>query len=293
MTETATRPEFLTVRELSELLRIKERKVYDLAASGEIPCSRATGKLLFPEAEVRAWIGQSLSGTAPRAERSAIIIGSQDPLLDWALRQSQAGLPMHFGGSLDGLSRFADGEGIAAGLHIHDGASGEWNVPLVRARCAGQDAVLIGWAARMRGLVLARESSDIRSFADLKGRRLVARQKESGADLLLSDMLGTAGLVAGEVNFTDPVRSEDDAVLTVAQGEADLAFGLHALAAQYGLGFVPVIEERFDLLVDRRAYFEPPFQNLMRFAQSDTFVARAKGMAGYDVSDLGQVRWNA
>ncbi|WP_407943286.1 helix-turn-helix domain-containing protein [Mangrovicoccus ximenensis] len=67
--------EYLTVRELAELLRLKERKVYDLAASGELPCSRATGKLLFPAAEIRAWIegargGRSMAA-APRPGSAA------------------------------------------------------------------------------------------------------------------------------------------------------------------------------------------------------------------------------
>ena len=60
-------PVYLTTKELADLLRIKERKVYDLAASGKVPCSRATGKLLFPAAEIRAWIETSRSCPASGA----------------------------------------------------------------------------------------------------------------------------------------------------------------------------------------------------------------------------------
>ena len=67
MTETSERPDFLTVRELAALLRVTERKVYDLAATGQVPCNKATGKLLFPEAEVRAWIARAQSGGAAPA----------------------------------------------------------------------------------------------------------------------------------------------------------------------------------------------------------------------------------
>ncbi|NND20113.1 MAG: helix-turn-helix domain-containing protein, partial [Silicimonas sp.] len=126
--ETATEPhEFLTVRELAELLRIKERKVYDLAASGRVPCSRATGKLLFPAGEIRAWSDGAKSGGARAgAERPLIFLGSHDPLLDWAIRQSQSGLATYFDGTHDGLARCAAAEGVAAGLHIHDAATGDW-----------------------------------------------------------------------------------------------------------------------------------------------------------------------
>ena len=54
--------QYLTTRELAELLRIKERKVYDLAASGEVPCSRATGKLLFPREAIDAWLQRHSDG---------------------------------------------------------------------------------------------------------------------------------------------------------------------------------------------------------------------------------------
>lgn len=288
-------PEYLTVRELAELLRIKERKVYDLAASGEVPCSRATGKLLFRERDVRAWIAQSStgagSGTAP--DLPPVFLGSHDPLLDWALRQSRCGLATFFDGSLDGLTRFRAGEGVAAGIHVRDRESGDWNVPKASSIFAGQPVVLVGWAARRRGLVVPQgQERQIRGFGDLNGRRVAPRQPESGTDRLFHDLLAQAGVDAGGIAFTDVARSEQDAVLAVSQGTADAAFGLEALARQFGLGFVPVIEERFDLLVDRRGWFEPPMQRLLAFCHDAPFRARADGFAGYDISGLGAVRWN-
>ena len=81
--ETATEPhEFLTVRELAEVLRIKERKVYDLAASGRVPCSRATGKLLFPAGEIRAWIDGAKSGGARAGVRSRVVRSDRPAALD-------------------------------------------------------------------------------------------------------------------------------------------------------------------------------------------------------------------
>ena len=148
--------EYLTVKELADLLRLKERKIYDLASSGAVPCSKATGKLLFPAAEIRAWIENAKSGGpagSPSATRPSIVLGSHDPLLDWAIRQSRCGLATFYDGSLDGLERFARGEGVVAGLHIHDAASGKWNAPAVSKSAADQNAVLISFAKRRRGLV--------------------------------------------------------------------------------------------------------------------------------------------
>lgn len=289
----AKSPEFLTVKELAELLRIKERKVYDLAASGEVPCSRATGKLLFPASEIRAWIDGNRTGPSGRPPRPSVILGSHDPLLDWALRESRSGLATIFDSSLDGLTRFAVGEGAAAGLHIREGGNG-WNAAAARSAAGEQDVVLVRWATRARGLVVrSGDETSIRSLADLAGRRVAPRQKEAGAELLFRQLLAEVGVDDAAIGFAPPCRSEQDAVLSVAQGDADAAFGLAALAQPYGLAFVPVIDEEFDILADRRSWFEPPLQALFAFARTDAFRDRAQRMSGYDITALGTVKWNA
>lgn len=296
MSDTQTpAPEFLTVRELAELLRIKERKVYELASSGEVPVSRVTGKLLFPERAIRAWIAGASTGAEVAAERRPeVFLGSHDPLLEWTLRQSKCGLASRFDGSHDGLSRFAGGEGVAAALHIHDAGGEGWNVASVSAACAGANAVLVAFARRRRGLVLRREDAvAIRSIGDLKGRALVPRQAESGTQVLFERLLAEAGLTAADLAPAETAPSETDAVQAVAGGGADACFGLEAVARLHDLAFVPVVEERFDLLVDRAAWFEPPFQRFWAFCGSEAFARHAGGMAGYDLSELGRVRWNA
>ncbi|MCV6591685.1 MAG: helix-turn-helix transcriptional regulator [Silicimonas sp.] len=276
-------PEYLTVPEVAALLRLKERKIYDLAASGDVPVSRATGKLLFPAADLRAWIAGQ--GGAARAD---VLLGSHDPLLEWALRQSECGMASLLDGSGDGLARFAAGEGIAAGLHLHE--DGGWNLQAARAQ--GDEAVLIAWAKRRRGIVMGRDDEDvITSLGDLRGRRFADRQAGSGTAGLLRHMLEEAGVPMGEIDFTAPARSEQDAVLAVAEGAAEATFGLEALARRHGLSFLPVVEERFDLLIDRRAYFRAPIQRLLGFCRTPAFLERAGALGGYDVGELGAVRW--
>jgi len=290
-----TQHEFLTVRELAELLRIKERKVYDLAASGDVPVSRATGKLLFPRREVEAWIASASSGAPkPAGPRPAICLGSHDPLLEWAIRQSRCGLASFFEGSLDGLERFRAGEGVMAGLHIHDEASGEWNLPHVAKVCAGENAALVSWARRSRGLVLRPQlDGKVKGLKDLAGHMFIPRQKDTGTQQLFETLAADAALALGDLRVTETAPSETDAVIAVAEGRGDATFGLESLARQYGLPFIPIIEERFDLLVDRRSWFEPQVQRMIAFCRSDSFLSHAGHVAGYRLDDLGEVRWNA
>jgi len=157
------RPEFLTVRELAAFLRVKERKVYSLAASGEIPCSRATGKLIFPRAAVEAWVSRHSSGKSPATrpvERPLVFVGSHDPLLDWALRESRSGLASFFDGSLDGIARLRTAKAVAAGVHLYESERNDWNVRHVEDELLGEAVVLIEWAWRERGFIVAGWNGD-------------------------------------------------------------------------------------------------------------------------------------
>jgi len=292
---TQASDEFLTTRELADLLRIKERKVYELAAADEVPCLRVTGKLLFPREAIDAWLAHHTSGgeAATTGERAEVFAGSHDPLLDWALRESGAGLATYFDGSLDGVERFANRQAIAAGMHVYDTETGQWNVPLVTARFAHQPVVLIEFAWRERGLIVAPDRADApQEVAGLRGRRIVPRQAAAGSQGLLEHLLAEAGIGADEIEMTSPARTETDAALAVLEGQADAAFGLEGLARRHRLDFVPVIRERFDLLVDRRAWFEPPLQRFADFCGSKPFQDKAREMHGYDVAGLGTVCFN-
>ncbi len=287
--------EFLTTRELAELLHIKERRVYDLASSGEVPCSRATGKLLFPRRGVEEWIARhSTGGAEPRRNRDArVVLGSQDPLLKWALRSSGTELATLFEGSLKGLDRFAEGAGLAAGLHLFDPDTRDWNIAAVRSRFEHDPVVLVEFAWRERGFILPPGAEgSFSGIPDLAGRRLTRREETAGSQVLLEYLLEKAGLGKAAVHWTEPAGTETELALAVLEGKADAAFGLRAVARQLKLAFVPYGRERFDLLVDRAAWFDPPFQALLEFFRSGAFLDKAKALGGYDVSGLGTVHFN-
>jgi putative molybdopterin biosynthesis protein len=284
--------ELLTTREVAGLLRIKERKVYDLVASGEIPHVRVTGKLLFPRALLDAWLlRHSESRVTPRTWPD-IVAGSHDPLLDWALRESGAGLATFFDGSLDGLDRIARGDAIAAGLHLIEGDT--WNVGHIERRLPGEPVVLIEWARREQGLILPPGNPlGIRGPGELAGRRLIPRQRAAGSFLLLQQLLATAGLSLDAVDLVDPpARTHADVAVAIADGKAEVGLGLAAMARQFRLDFVPLVRERYDLLIWRHAFFEPPPQRLLAFCRTDTFAAKARELGGYDIEGFGRVHYN-
>jgi len=294
MDRDAAAPECLTTREVAALLRVKERKVYDLAAAGEIPCRRVTGKLLFPKAEIEVWLSGGRAAPSPARRAPEVVSGSHDPLLDWALRESGSGLASFFDGSLDGLDRLADGEAIACGMPVFEPETGGWNRAHVEARLPDTPIVLIEWAKRNRGLILAPALvGKITGIAGLKGHRVALRQPRAGGQILFDHLLAEAGLSHADIDSVpDPARTEADAAAAVASGQADAAPGLEAMARQFRLGFVPLVTERYDIAIERRACFEPRWQALTAFCRTPAFAAKAAELGGYDLSEHGRVHWN-
>lgn len=296
MNPTLDSTEFLTTKEVAELLRIKERKLYDLVSAQEIPCVKATGKLLFPKAELMHWIrtGELTAHHDAADFRPNIMTGSHDPLLEWAIRESGCGLAMQFDGSLSGLDLFECNGAVATGLHVPNSNSSVWNVHAVQTRFDKNNTVLIHWATRQQGLIVPKGNPKrIGSVPDLLSLNVAVRQAGAGGMILFEHLLRTHGLDLSALHITETCRTENDTIAAVASGKADAAPGLQALASQFGLDFVPTQQESFDLMVCRRAWFEPPFQTLLKFTSSDAFQKKAKAFDGYDTTALGTVVWNA
>jgi molybdate-binding protein len=181
---------------------------------------------------------------------------------------------------------------VACSLHIRDAATGDWNVPLAREKFSNAPVVLVEFAWRERGLALAENAADISTIVDLRGKRFAPRQPEAGSQQIFEQLLAESGLTRDQVIFVDPSRTESDAALAVQTGKADATFGLGGIAQQHGLKFVPIIRERFDLIVDRRSWFEPPMQTLLAFCRTSSFAQKADELGGYDISGFSSVHFN-
>jgi excisionase family DNA binding protein len=291
--------EILTLAEAASFLRLGERSLYELARTRKVPCARIGGKWLFERALLEAWLrkhtdmgegGEALTPPPP------ILAGSHDPLLEWAVRRSRCGLALKPGGSLDGLDALARNEALAAGLHVVDPDTGEYNAPAIRAALPGRDIVAIEWAAREQGLIVAAGNPlEVKSLADVVANKLdfVPRQEQAGSHVLFVHLLSEAGIPLDAVPMIgEGALSETDVAAAIVEGKADAGFGIRASATQAGLGFVKLASERFDLVLRRRDYFEPAIQSLLEFARRDEFHARAARLTGYDVTNLGRVTLN-
>ena len=179
--------EFLTTSEAADYVRLGERKLYELVTSGEIPCSKVTGKWLFPRQELDLWVLSGLSRPAGMiaADPPPIVGGSQDDLLEWTLRESGSGLASLTEGTARGVERLQRGEVIAAAVHFHseDVAAEDGNIAALRAMPGLHDAVLVGMVRREQGLLVPPGNPrQLRSLADVlaSGAQMAVRQPGAG-----------------------------------------------------------------------------------------------------------------
>ena len=289
---------YMTTAEVAAYLRLKERKIYDLVRQGGIPCTRATGKLLFPRESIDLWVMNHLEGDE-RTSRPIprVLAGSQDPLLDWAVRETGIDLATLCHGSGDGVSRLLAGDAMVAGLHLLDPDTAAYTHPARLGLGGLRDLVVIRWANRKQGLLVPDGNPlGIRGIPDLvaRGARVAHRQPEAGADALFRWLLRRDGIAREALRLSDyPSLSEDDLALAVSTGEADAGLAVEAAARRHGLGFIPLHEECFDLAMRRRSYFESSMQELLGFARSPRFHERATAMGGYRTEATGTVVYNA
>ncbi|MGB8647102.1 MAG: substrate-binding domain-containing protein [Anaerolineae bacterium] len=220
-----------------------------------------------------------------------LISGSDDPLLARLVRQSHASIQVV--GSLGGLLALSRREADVAGIHMLDMDTGEYNVPYVRRLLPEDELILVNLAFRENGLLLAPGNpKNIRTLRDLMrpGVRLMNRSPGAGTRLLLALRLRAAQIDPHSLRDWDRAVGTHAAVAAaVSSGAADAGPGLRAIAAEWGLEFVSLGEERFDLVVPRREFDSPRVQSLLDAMHDQEFRRAAAGLAGYDLSQSGRV----
>ena len=296
--------EFLTTAEAADYLRLGERKLYELVTSGAIPCSKVTGKWLFPRHELDLWVRSGLARPAGMlaVDPPPIVGGSQDDLLEWALRESGSGLASLTEGTARGVERLERGEVIAAAVHFHspttpEDSAGDANIAAVRAMPGLHDAVLVGVVRREQGLLVAPGNpKQLHSVADVLSSRakMAVRQPGAGAQMLLETLLARAGAIPKDLRRLEPpCLTGPDLAAAIRAGKADCGVATRAAAKSAGLDFVPLLFENFDLLTRQRSYFQPSMQALIGFLRDKRLKQRATELSGYDPAPAGLIRFAA
>ena len=193
-------------------------------------------------------------------------------------------------GSYQALASLARGEAHVAGCHLQDENSGAYNLGWVR-RIVPFPATLITFAAWHQGFITTpTKSSEFRTVEDLVNDDviIVNREAGSGSRSLLDRMLQQKGIAVSEISgYQYEVGGHLAVAGAVAAGVADVGIGIEAAAEASGLAFVPLEEERYDLVIPNHLMDEAGVQVLLNLLRRPEFRRRVESLGGYDVSQMG------
>jgi putative molybdopterin biosynthesis protein len=253
---------------------------------------RTTGKIVekFYRAKAGAFLLQEL--ILPEGDKPAIVFsGSHDLALEQISEQiadhlTLLTLPV---GSLDGLVNLRQGLCQISGAHLLD-KSGEYNAPFVRHLFPDRTMDLVTLAYRTQGLMLAPGNpKGVRSASDLTqtGLRFINRNPGSGTRLWLDRELERLGVPPEQIEgYEHVVNTHTECARAIAEGQADAALGLQASARQYNLDFIPLFEERYDLVLPREQ--EDALSPLLEHIQTAAFRRNLNTLTGYNTAHSGE-----
>jgi excisionase family DNA binding protein len=286
--------ELLTTKELADLLRLHEKKVYQLVRDGGIPHVRITGKWLFPKWHVLRWIEENV-----QREEDILIAGSDDILLGRLLAfYSREKFPKSLTfyspvGSLRGIQCLSQHKAHACSVHLLDEETGEYNLPFLRRYLPSQDYVVINLWYRSQGLIIKKGNPlGIKSLEDVVKRnaRFINRNEGSGTRLLLEYLLTQTGFQQSDiVGFADEVDTHLEVAFRVFFGEADVGLGIRYVTHLLSLDFIPLQEERFDLVIPKELW---PMKIMREFIGTiDPVIIRrlTRSLPGYNLKDAGKI----
>jgi len=240
---------------------------------------------------------QSMPPPPPNQLRFA---GSHDMSMELLTRQlndahPQFQLSLQFRGSLGGLIAIARQEADIAGIHLWDEQSDSYNIPYVRRILPGQRAALLTVATRRLGLLLpAGNPQQIHALADLtrSGVRWINRQPGSGTRVWLEVHLQRQGIDHARIKgYQNEVSTHLQVAEAIQSRQATAGLGLQAAAAGYGLNFMPLTAELYQLVIPERVWETAVCRRLVRIVQSNSFKSLVDSLGGYDSSPTGEITW--
>jgi putative molybdopterin biosynthesis protein len=195
-------------------------------------------------------------------------------------------------GSLGGLVALRDGLCHLAGSHLLDPATGEYTMPYVRRVLGPADVAVVRLVHRDQGLIVAPGNPlGLAGVGDLArpGVRYVNRQRGAGTRVLLDHELAALGITPADVDGYSREEPTHLAVAAaIAAGRADAGLGILAAARAFGLDFVPVTREPYDLVVAAEAMDSPLLAPLWALLHSDRFQAAVTELGGYSAKEMGR-----
>lgn len=227
-------------------------------------------------------------------------VGSHDPAVALIAERFDhiapgSTLRVSYAGSLGGLIALAQGEADLAGCHLWDAGCDCYNVSFVQHLLPGRRVALLTLAQRRLGLIVpVGNPQGVQGLADVVRGELhfVNRQPGAGTRVWLDAQLRRLAVNPRRVlDYQREVATHSAVAEEIASGRADAGLGVEAAALAYGLGFVALTTERYDLVIPAEIWRTEPVQHLAAWLATGTAQAAITGLGGYETAETGTIRW--
>ncbi len=289
---------FLTTSEVSNLLKINEKKVYSLAKNGIIPGTKVTGKWIFPENKLKEYLTlkaiENIKGGIPDVLiKNNILIGagSDDPMLSKVFGNffKKTGINIFYTtvGSQKGIELLKIKISHFALSHLFDSATATFNISYLKEKTSGNDYIVLNLFKREIGII---SKNKLRSLEELNKREFVfvLRQKGSGTRNYTDYLFSQNIIKKSSIKFHDEeVFSHFDLAQMVKNNPNFIGIGTHSSAKIFDLQFFKLLDENFDLITSKEFFFSKVFQKLYEFIRED--ISHCVRISGYDFSLSGRI----
>jgi putative molybdopterin biosynthesis protein len=229
---------------------------------------------------------------------ATLLVAGCDPavtiLADWMGRHRAAtALAPITRTSRAALTVLLEGGVHAAGVHLCDRKGGDYNLAAVRETLKRRRAVMVNFARWELGLGVRRGNPlELRSIGDLArlGVRIANRESGSGARLVLDQALAELKIASRRIaGYGREFSGHLEVAAAIAAGEAETGLTLRVAAEAWGLDFIAVREERYDLVILEREMDSPPVRAMLDALNSGSFASEVSQLCAYDTARMGQV----
>jgi putative molybdopterin biosynthesis protein len=263
---------------------------------------RADGLLVIPENslghEQDEVVEIELYKPESELRHNLLAAGSHDLIIDLmatALKKEDPRLSLSSShlGSMGGILAIGRGQAHLAGVHLFDPESGDYNLPYIRKMLPGENLRLVNLVYRMQGwIVFTGNPEKIKTISDLcnTGNGFINRQKGAGTRLLFDHLLKEAKLNPAQIKgYEREEHTHLNVAAAVAAGTASVGLGILPAAKAFGLDFIPLVEERYDLLLSESFMKSPEATLLLKIISDPNFRAEVETLGGYSMRDAGLI----